>query len=255
MLTASSNPLNQWPKVRRVKPGMLRVKGWCISPGQWLVMRGIAFVIVTVLISSVLAAAAMPWLVGIFARWGQGNPVSIWIFMLMDLRWWLRQVFTEDFPALGEAIWYTGTNPFDWHLLSIGIVMIWTRRFLRYGIAASLGLIISPIFGSKFKVSFTRDTVIIHRWLRSLKLYRHASTGGEVSFRSTGPEYQTGLWRLLMRLELMRPSQENEFAQVMVITGLRPIRLVTSRTQLVAEKIVQSMQLAMQHSRNLMEKQ
>ena len=149
MLTASSNPLNQWPKVRRVKPGMLRVKGWCISPGQWLVMRGIAFVIVTVLISSVLAAAAMPWLVGIFARWGQGNPVSIWIFMLMDLRWWLRQVFTEDFPALGEAIWYTGTNPFDWHLLSIGIVMIWTRRFLRYGIAASLGLIISPIFGSK----------------------------------------------------------------------------------------------------------
>lgn len=255
MLAGSMNPLKQWPRIKRAKPGVLRVKGRYISTGQWFILRMVAIVVVMLLVTSALAAALLPWVAILDTYVSDTNPISWWINLITDFRLWLRTTLTEDYPAVGKAIWYSGTNPFDWHLLVVWLVLIMLRRPLRYGIAASLATLLQPFLGRKFKVSFTRETITIHQWLglRSQKLNRHTATGGEAAFRIAPPQYQGGVIRWLMLIRVLQPSQDNELILVQAVAGLRPIKIATPRKMLDAEKIVQSLSLALKLSRDMME--
>jgi len=255
MLGDSVNPLTQWPRIRRLKPGRLRVQGRCISSGQWFILRAIGSLTVLLLLISVLAAAMLPWTVVVGGYLSDTNPISGWIGLLSNFRGWLRSTLTEDFPAVGQALFYTGTNPFDWHLLGVWLALFWLRRPMGFTVASGLAKLLGPLLGRGFSVSFTREAVIIHRWLGlgSKTLRRHMAVGGEVTFRAAPPQYQGGTLRWLMLLRLLQPGQDNELVLVQAVAGLRPVTIATPRKMLDAEKIVQSMQLAMQHSRNMME--
>ena len=253
MRTVSVNPLDQWPKVRRVKPGILQVKGRCITTGQWLLLRFIAALIAAMLLTSVLCAALLHWVGPLDAYFSDSSPVSIWIGLLLEFRWWFHHLLTEDYPSAGEALFYTGSHPVNWHLLAVWIALMRLRVPLRYTFAAALGKLLRPFLGHGFKVSFTRESVIIHRWGPSLKLQRYQPAGGEVAFRVSGLQYQGWLVRMLTHTGALREDPENELVMVMAVVGRRPVRITNPRKQIDAEKVVQSMELAMQHSRNLVE--
>lgn len=250
MLTAKLNPLNRWPKIRRAKPDKLRVQGRCITTGQWVILRLIAFLVVKFLVLSVLAAALFPWVLPLRGYLRQGNPIGYWVDGVAGLRVWLRGVLTEDFPTLGRSILYTGSNPFDWHLLGIFVVFIWAQRPMAYGIAAGLGQLASPVLGGPFKVTFTRKHVIIHGWIKSTKLNRFANLGADVQFRKSGPEAQRGAVKLLMKMGLLKPSIDNELIRVTAVMGRRPVPIISPRRMEDAERILQSLELALKHSPN-----
>lgn len=243
-MPAEINPLNQWPRVRRIKPGMLQVKGRYIPVPRWMVVRFTAALITQVLCLSLLAAALMPALYGSYEFVGANSWFGIWFEVLIQFRFLLRELLTEQFPAVGRAIFYSGLNPYDWHLLGIFIVMYRLRRFLAYGIANLMCLVLFPVLSTGFKVTFTRDAITVHRWFRSLRLLRHHRVGGDVAFRSVGPEFQTGWMALMIRMQVFRPGGEIDFTRAMVFAGLRPIAIAAPRQLLKTERITQSLTLA-----------
>ena len=251
MPTVDVKPLNAWPKVRQISPGVYQVKGHCTRVFVWLLTRRCAAFIVLVACFWLLGAALLPALVGLYESLGHGHPVGWVIGTMIELRLLLRELLTQRFPGVGRAIYYSGQNRIDWHLLGVFIIAYRVRGFISYGLAHVLGLVINPILGRGFKITFTHDTVVIHRRLRSLRIIRAGSLDGGVTFRVTGPEYQTGILGYLLRIGLLKRGGECDYPVVMALVGLRQIKLATPPRLPEAERVVQSFQLALNHTRTL----
>jgi|GEM_PF-5556986 len=248
MLAIDNKPLSAWPKVRPVRQGVLRVKGRVIPVFRWLIVRRVSTAFMYLPLLWLLGAACLPWLVGIPNVLGHNNPLSWIVMSMMNARFGLRDFLTEQYSQIGEALFYTGRNPFDWHLLAIFSAFFWLRKPLGLLLARFLVVLLWPFISRGFKITFYRDVVVLHRWLRNLKMSRAAIDGG-ISFRVAGPEYQRWPIGWLLKARMLRPNAEADYLVVMAAAGLRQFRVATPYRMHTAEQIVQSFQLAMNHTR------
>jgi len=178
-------------------------------------------------------------------------PVLRWWFDgLIGLRFGLGELLTVDYPAVGRAMYYQANQPYDWHLLIAAVVACRAKRLVAHAMAWGLSVLLFPLIAKSFKVTFTRDAVTVHRWFRSRRLVRNTPAGVAVSFRVADTVQQRGLLGGLMRLGFVKVREGSGYAQVLAIAGLRPLRVASPRRVIDAERVVQSLQLAMQYSRN-----
>ncbi len=250
MWASENNPYDAWPRVRRVKPGVFRVQGRLVPIPTWLVVRRLSAVAAYLLCLWLLGAAMLPALEGLPRSLGPGHPVSAAVGTMIDFRLLLRELLTERFPEAGRAIYYSGQSPYDWHVLALFVLAFRGRKLVGYTVCVVLVAVLWPLLARGFKITFTRDWVVLHGWLRPRKL-RRGGPAGDVTFRTAGAQYQTGLVGRLLRAGCLKPGGESDYSVVHALAAHRPIRVIAPRLLMDAERIVQSCHLAMNATRTL----
>ncbi|MEM6258464.1 MAG: hypothetical protein AAGI37_09140 [Planctomycetota bacterium] len=213
----------------------------------WLILRRVSRIAVVLGLLWMLGAVFVGPLFNAAQSFGYTHPVGIVVGSMMEFRFFLRELLTMHYPEVGRAIYYTGLNRTDWHLLGLFIVLFWLRKVIGFGVCRLVVIVLYPLISRGFKVTIYRDTVVIQKRFRSLKL-RHSQQHGGVTFRVAGPKYQTGLIGKLLRTGKLKPDGDVDFCVVQVIAQGRPIKIAAPRKMVDAERIVQSLMMAMNTS-------
>ncbi len=243
-------PNQAWPRVREIGPDQLAVSGHATRLTAWLIIRVIANLVTLLFGLWLIAAAFVALFVGLHESLGPGHPVSMVIESMVDLRWMMRRVFHDWLPWLGQVLFYNPLSRIDWHLLVLGIVFYRLRPAVSYGIASVLSRLLRPVIGRRFKITFTPDTVVIQRHLRSLRLHRNDLDGEGVTFRVMERVPQPGLMGWLYRIGWLRPSADLELPIVAAVCGRRVISIAMPPHSSEAHRIVESLLIALNQSRN-----
>jgi len=247
MPTIEANPLRGWPRVRQTKPGTYVVKGRCIHALRWWLLRKFAILITGLAALYLFLAAVIPYAAHATSL-PHNDLIDDTMQPFIQFRFYLRELLTHSYPSIGRAVSYTGRNPIDWHLLALSIVLYCLRIWISVAVALALSLPLWPLITQRFEVAFTSSHVYVHRLMHLMKLPR--SMVERVSFHTVDVSHQRGISGLIRR-RLHGADRHNRFDAVAVLQGTRTHRLVTPRSAIVADRIVEALNIAMERSSRL----
>ncbi|MFI4859333.1 MAG: hypothetical protein ACIAXF_01490 [Phycisphaerales bacterium JB063] len=90
-----------------------------------------------------------------------------------------------QFPEAGWAIYYSGLNPYGWHLLGVFAIACRACPLLGYTGCLVLVTLLWLMLVRGFKITFSRDLVVLHGRLGRCKLWR-GGPAGDMTFRAAG---------------------------------------------------------------------
>ncbi len=236
------NPYGGWPKVRQIRKEVKRVKGRVVPVMTWIVIHYLSRIILFWSLVWLLGAALVAPLLNMAQVLSQRNPFVIVVGSMVDFRVYLRLLLTEQYPQIGEYIYYTGLNQTDWHLLGAVCLGFLLHPVLSLIIARLTVIILYPLLSRQFKITVYRDVLIIHRLFRTMKVARHHN----ITVGVVNPEYQPRLLGCLLRYTRLQSTPLADFVMVGVYVDYRPIIIAKPRRMIDADRIVQSIKMVIQ---------
>jgi hypothetical protein len=170
-----------------------------------------------------------------------------------------RILLTKKFPEMGKGLRYSGSGAFDFHLLAFAFIVLVLRSILASLAASIVILAFWPVMTTRLKLTITPKYVIVHRWLRPLRISRGTSLDGGVSFRTIPVEGQLGCAATLLGSPFLNPVDNNngvqtpttgtQYHSAAVMQGLRSYPIATPKNEADAVRIVESCHEALNRTR------
>jgi len=220
---------NNWPRVRRLKNGRVRISGRLVTAGRFLlVVRALRLLIGLAAVIMLLSATQGMW----YMHVPEG---TVWFGFSRDLLVIRHGTasLASRVPTAADAVLYDPGRPIDWHLLAVSLAVLGTRK----PIAAVGGWLLTPRARVSFTISSSAITARVGCF-RRIRLRRN-DPAQPITLRAVDPE--TWNAKHIMALlcdarvlgELSQPS-----GIVELNAGLRRERLVFAIRGDQAEAIV-----------------
>jgi hypothetical protein len=206
----------------------------------WEVIQFVSTIVVVALALIMLAVATIAW-------WGPAvfgaAEGTFWFGLanrVLALRWWLKELLVDEFPAIGRAIRYDHTSRIDWHLGALSLVFLFGRVAVTRMLASITTALLRPLLVRRFRITITCDRVKLGGRLTGVALPRDDNGPEPVRFRIASPEEYYSRFREaeIQGRRLFQPLAEMPPAIVEITHGYRRRKILFARRTDQAEAVV-----------------
>ena len=225
-----------WPRVRSIDGGGYYIQCYCLTVRMWGILQRIGVALIGFAGCALLAASTISLWGAVVFDAAEGTVWYRIANMILAIRWRMKALLVDQFPAAGEFLSYDPKSIVDWHLGAVALVLIVGVHPLASVLTKALALVFRPLVMRRISITITKDYVRVRGRLFATTLRRNDG----IRFRKVSAESYHSAFSVsaLKERPLLAPLVRRPAALVELVCAMRKKRIIFARYGEQAEAIV-----------------